>query len=63
MLTSTESPNGDIKVVPTGVATGALYVDGRSPVRVFGVASIRDSFGQETLRQAYYSRRASTTSS
>ena len=58
MLTSTESPNGDIKVVPTGVATGLIEVEDRSPVRVFGVASIRDSVGQETLRQAYYSRRA-----
>ena len=47
-----------LSVVPTGVATGLLYVDGRSPVRVFGVDSIRKSFGEETLRQALNARRA-----
>ncbi len=55
------APNRDIEsltVVPTGSATGLLYVEGRSPIRVFGVDSIRKSFGEETLRQAVNARRA-----
>ncbi|MBR5244308.1 MAG: RtcB family protein, partial [Thermoguttaceae bacterium] len=53
------TPDGAaLSVVPTGPATGVLYVAERSPIRVFGVDSIRKSFGEETLRQAANARRA-----
>ncbi|MBP3530021.1 MAG: RtcB family protein [Thermoguttaceae bacterium] len=58
---SPAAPKSDaapLSVVPTGPATGLLYVDGRSPVRVFGVDSIRKSFGEDTLRQAVNARLA-----
>ncbi|MBQ6827089.1 MAG: RtcB family protein, partial [Thermoguttaceae bacterium] len=47
-----------IQVVPTGVATGLICLENRSPIRVFGVDSIRKSFGEETLRQAVNARLA-----
>ena len=57
-LAAPKSDVASLSVVPTGPATGSLYVDGRSPIRVFGVDSIRKSFGEETLRQAINARRA-----
>ncbi len=47
-----------LEVVPIGEASGALYLDDRSPVRVFGTESIRRTFGEETLRQARNARLA-----
>ena len=45
-----------LKIVPTGSATGVIYLDKYSPVRVFGSESIRESFGIETLTQARNAR-------
>ncbi len=45
-----------IDVVQTGEATGVVYVGDRSPIRVFGTKTIRDTFGQETLTQARNAR-------
>ncbi|MBQ7030380.1 MAG: RtcB family protein, partial [Thermoguttaceae bacterium] len=55
---ATKNDAASLPVVPTGSATGLLYVENRSPIRVFGVDSIRKSFGEETLRQALNARLA-----
>ena len=50
----------ELKVVPTGEATGYIPVGngGVSPVTVIGTRSIRESFDSGCLRQAVTSRLA-----
>ena len=45
-----------VSIVPTSEARGLIYVDDRSPVRVFGTEPIRNTFGQGTLTQARNAR-------
>ncbi len=43
-------------ITPTGEATGAIYFDHLSPIKVFGTDKIRDTFGETTLQQAVNAR-------
>ena len=45
-----------VTITPTGEATGAIYFDNLSPIRVFGTDSLRGAFGEETLQQARNAR-------
>lgn len=45
-----------IEIVPTGPATGAIYFENLSPIRVFGTKKIRESFDDKALVQARNTR-------
>ncbi|MCF0234359.1 MAG: RtcB family protein [Thermoguttaceae bacterium] len=45
-------------IIPTGDASGMIYLEGKSPIRVFATEAIRATFGAETLRQAVNARLA-----
>lgn len=44
-------------ITPTGEATGAIFLDNLSPVRVFGTKKIRETFDIKTIDQARNARK------